>query len=311
MMRESLAEYYVAAHFTTIGIVSRLQKSGAASTLQQLVDYLHQHAVDVLIEPEAAQWLSDDYQSLTADNQQIIQRCDLIISVGGDGNLLGAARLAAPANIPVVGIHRGHLGFLTDIAPDEIDPLIGQILNGEFYQESRFMLRAEVIEQGKEIGHCIALNDVILTAHTKGHMLTSEIQVNGRFLCSQESDGLIIATPTGSTAYALSGGGPILHPQLNALVIVPMMPHTLSQRPIVLDYNSELTLTLPEETRVNATLHCDGQHAMSVEPGTIVKIKKAEQPLQLIHPHGYDYLTNLRGKLCWGQRFKGRSQIND
>jgi NAD+ kinase len=286
--------------FNTIGLIGRVNREGVAETLETLIAYLQTQSVAIVIEQETGASLNLSLPLVK--REQLGQSCDLIISVGGDGSLLSTARIAAPFNTPILGINRGKFGFLTDIRPNEIAERIGEILTGKFKEEKRSMLQAKIINNGSVISQYLALNDVIIAAHDTAHMLEFEIHVNNAFMCSQQSDGVIIATPTGSTAYALSGGGPIVSPSLNAIVMVPMFPHSLSQRPIVLNGDSVVTLTIPPNAQHAAKMICDGQDSEPAKAGSIIEISKYEKPLRLIHPLNYHYFETLRGKLHWGHK---------
>jgi NAD+ kinase len=235
--------------------------------------------------------------------EALCQEADLLIVVGGDGNILHTAHDAVQYNVPVLGINRGRLGFLTDILPHRLDK-IKLILDGQFHMEKRFLLEASVYQDTHCIGHDHALNEVALIPNSAPHMTEFEIYIDQQFVCSQDSDGLIIATPTGSTAYALSGGGPILHPQLDAIVIVPMFPHTLSMRPIVIEANQAIDIMISPNNSTAPRLSCDSHHFIEVPLGGRIHIKKLGKPLQLIHPIDYDYYESLRSKLHWGHKLK-------
>jgi NAD+ kinase len=230
------------------------------------------------------------------------QSCDLVIVVGGDGSLLGAARELAQSSVAVLGINRGNLGFLTDICPDEIEQKVGEVLRGEYHTEPRFLIEALVKRDGEPIGSGAALNDIILHPGQAARMIRFELYIEGQFAYSQRSDGLIVSTPTGSTAYALSGGGPIMHPRLDALVLVPVFPHTLTSRPIVVDGNSELKIVVAERNETHPLISCDGQHQIPCLPGDVISIRKKPHKLQLIHPLSYDFYESCRSKLGWGSK---------
>lgn len=282
----------MSSSFQTIGIIARLEKPGVPETLKNLVDFLKKHQLNILLEKDSV------------SRKALVKQADLIITIGGDGCLLSTARIAAPQKTPVLGINRGRFGFLTDIRPNELEAQLEAILSGRFIEEKRFMLQTQL--SGKQGNHKnLALNDVTITAENRTHMLSFEIYVDDKLLCSQQSDGVIIATPTGSTAYALSAGGPIVQPHLDALLIVPMSPHTLSMRPIVLDSNSNIAIKIPDR---QAQVTCDGQDYLPAEPNTHIKVCKSSEPLRLIHPKGYDYFESLRGKLHWGQELRNKEQ---
>ena len=226
------------------------------------------------------------------------EACDLVIVVGGDGSLLHAARALARFRTPVLGVNRGRLGFLTDIAPDEIQAKVGAVLAGQYTIDQRSLLSLEVRSGGAPVGEGTALNDVVLQSGKSVHMIEFELYIEGQFVYRQRSDGLIIATPTGSTAYALSGGGPIMHPKLDAIVLVPMHPHTLSSRPIVVDGNSEIKIQVLSE-EISPLVSCDGQTGTSLRSGDWIYITKHPHKLQLIHPPGQDFYAACRTKLGW------------
>lgn len=224
---------------------------------------------------------------------------DLIIVVGGDGSLLSGARMAIKVNVPIVGINRGRLGFLTDIYPDEIKQTFDKLLQGEYVEERRFLLHARIADKEVVYFQGDALNDVVLTQGDVSHLIAFDLYINEAFVCSHRSDGLIISTPTGSTAYALSAGGPILHPALNAIAIVPMLSHRLSSRPIVVSSDSKIELRINKNNEHEPKVSCDGHKRQMVKPGQTVFIEKNAQQLRLWHPKDYHYYDVLRGKLGW------------
>lgn len=278
--------------FHHIALIGRAGKK-SADTLTAVKDYLLEKKIAVFIEEHTAEMMPDNDLPTFSDNK-IPSEIDLMIVVGGDGSLLNAAHCALPHNLPVLGINRGRLGFLTDIHPNELSK-IGDVLSGNYFVEKRFLLNA--IHAKKQLG--IALNDVVLLPGNTAQLIEFEIFINNQFVCQQRGDGLIIATPTGSTAYALSGGGPILHPNLNAIALVPMFPHTLSSRPIVIDGDASIELHILESNETSPCISCDGQHRISIEPGERIIITKNEKALCLIHPDNYDYFETLRAKLGW------------
>jgi NAD+ kinase len=288
--------------FKTIGLIGRLKNLGVKETLRALIDYLRHLNHAIIVETETAESLSDASLS-TISRDQIGYCCDLLIVVGGDGSLLNAAHAVVGQETPVLGINRGSLGFLTDIHPTELAK-IQAILQGEYILEKRFLLTVNVTLQGKQIGQDNALNEVALIPNTTPHMIEFEIYIDDQFVCSQNSDGLIIATPTGSTAYALSGGGPILHPQLDAIVLVPMFPHTLSSRPIVVEGNRRIDIMISSSNTASPRISCDGQAYINSPAGSQLTIVKKTQPLNLIHPTDYNYYETLRSKLHWGKKLQ-------
>ncbi|MDZ4262400.1 MAG: NAD(+) kinase [Pseudomonadota bacterium] len=285
--------------FKRIGIISKFSDTSIGTTIEILATFLTERHHQVVLEESAAKALPGTTME-TSSIEQLGVRCDLVIVVGGDGTLLHAARSLVEHNIPLVGINLGRLGFLTDISPDDMLSRLNEILDGTYYEEKRFLLRALVVRNGETVQEGSAFNDVVIHKWNSVRMIEFETHVDGLLVNSQRSDGLIVSTPTGSTAYALSGGGPILHPALNAIVLVPICPHTLSNRPIVIDGNSviELRVTHSDLTHVRLTL--DGQNNFGLEAGDIVKIMKKEKPVRLFHPKGHDHFQILRAKLRWG-----------
>jgi NAD+ kinase len=287
--------------FHNIGIIGRLGSPHALDTVRRLKRFLLARQLHVILEDTIAELLPG-HGLQTCSRQALGEVCDLVIVVGGDGSMLGAARALSHHDTPVVGINRGNLGFLTDILPDELEPRITEVLEGRYRSEDRFLLEAEVRRHNEVIGHGDALNDVVLHPGKSTRMIEFELYIDGQFVCSQKADGLIVATPTGSTAYALSAGGPIMHPRLDALVIVPMYPHTLSSRPIVVDGNSELRIVVSANMQIYPQVSCDGQNHFTCAPGDTVTINKRPQKLRLLHPLDHNYYEVCRTKLGWGSR---------
>ncbi len=286
--------------FKTVGIIGRVKNPGVKDTLVTLIKYLRSLQHDFFIEAETAEHL-DDASLPIIERREIGKRCDLLIVIGGDGSMLNAAHCVVNNGTPVLGINRGSLGFLTDILPTQLEK-IKEILNGKYVLEKRFLLSAEIILQNEKLGDDDALNEVALIPNTTPHMIEFEIYIDEQFVCSQNSDGLIIATPTGSTAYALSGGGPILHPGLDAIVLVPMFPHTLSSRPIVIEGNRKINILVSPNNTTTPRLSCDGQDYINTPPGSNIAIYKKTRHLHLIHPVEYNYYETLRSKLHWGKK---------
>ena len=290
------------SQFKVIGVMGRVKNPGVTATLKALIDYLHSLNQTVLIDAETALSLQDTACTCVS-KEAIGEQCDLLIVVGGDGSLLHAAHTVIHNEIPILGVNRGRLGFLTDIHPTELEK-IKAILDGDYILEKRFLLNATVEYHGNVLGQHAALNEVALIPDSVPHMYEFEIYIDDQFVCSQDSDGVIIATPTGSTAYALSGGGPILHPSLDAIVIVPMFPHTLSIRPIVIKGSQRLTIVVTPNNTATPRITCDGQAFISTPPGSHITISKKSHHLHLIHPIDYDYYETLRSKLHWGHKLQ-------
>ncbi|BDX06031.1 NAD(+) kinase [Planctobacterium marinum] len=287
--------------FETVGLIGKPNHSGASESLRILYNFLIAQGCRVLVEERVANELEQEKLEVR-DLVSIGKEAQLAIVVGGDGNMLGAARVLSRFDVAVVGVNRGNLGFLTDIAPDDIERQMKAIFAGKFNSEERFLLEVEVHRHGEVKSSNSAINEAVLH-HTKvAHMMEFELYVDDMFVFSQRSDGVIVATPTGSTAYSLSGGGPILTPNLDALAIVPMFPHTLSSRPIVVDANSEIVLKVSNDNTENLQVSCDSHVMLAVVPGDDILIRKNPSPLHLIHPKGYSYFNVLRTKLNWGSK---------
>jgi len=287
--------------FKNIGLIGRLGSAKVVETLRRLIRFLSARGHHVIIEDRTATVLLDHGQQ-ESSRRLLGDICDLVIVVGGDGSLLGAGRAMCLSGTPVLGVNRGRLGFLTDISPDEVEDKVGAVLDGHYDSEQRFLLDAEVFRNGSLVGTADGLNDVVVHPGKAARMIEFELFVDGQFVYSQRSDGLIIATPTGSTAYALSGGGPIVHPGLEAITLVPMFPHTLSSRPIVVDAASEITLHIGETNEAYPHVSCDGQTQVVSKPGDILYVRRKPQRLTLIHPRGHNYYEICRSKLGWSSR---------
>ena len=291
--------------FQKIGLMAKHTHPEIHSTLENLYSLLAPLISECYIEESLAPYLPTQKSSSKLTNfiviplEEMPQHIDLCIVIGGDGSFLKAARLMANYAIPILGINRGRLGFLTDFSPKDLDTELLPVLKGAYKQESRFLLQAELIRNQQVISSSLALNDVVLYSGDIARLLEFEVSIDGHFMSRQRSDGLITATPTGSTAYALSGGGPILHPELEAIVLVPMHPLTLSSRPIVLSSNAQIELHLIHNDLIHPKLSFDGQVIFTLEPDDKILIKKYPTDITLIHPKNYDYYHTLRTKLGW------------
>ena len=284
--------------FQCVGLVGHSQHEDAAPVLNELVRLLQSRGAEILLEQRLAELLPVAGLSACA-LEDIGEKADLVIVVGGDGSLLGAARTLARSDVAVLGVNRGRLGFLTDINPDDVHAQVGAVLDGEFTHEKRFLLDAKVMRDGAVVGRADALNDVVVNSGTSAQMIELELYIDDTFVYRQRADGLIVSTPTGSTAYSLSGGGPIMHPALDAVVLVPMFPHALSSRPIVVDGNSEIRIDVLSRNRIHPPVTCDGQVNMTARPGDSVVIRKKPEKLTLLHPVGHSFYASCRDKLRW------------
>ena len=288
--------------FKTIGLIGKPNHKGAALTLHRLYTFLQALGYEVLVEERVGAQVAEIAPEGLIELVELGKRCDLAIVIGGDGNMLGAARVLARFDVAVIGVNRGNLGFLTDLNPDGFEPALEEVLRGEFIAESRFLLEVEVYRHHELKSANSAMNEAVLHADKVAHMIEFEAFIDDQFVFSQRSDGLIVSTPTGSTAYSLSGGGPILTPELNAMALVPMFPHTLSSRPLVVDGDKEVRLKLSLENTDSLQVSCDSHVVLAVLPGDDVVIIKAKSALRLIHPKSYSYYDVLRQKLNWGSR---------
>lgn len=290
------------SHFSTIGLIGRKEHLEVEESLQALVEYLQGYSELTLIVDEAAADFVQADHVIFLSPEEMAQKCDLVIVVGGDGSMLKVAPIMAEHNTPVVGVNRGTLGFMTDILPDEVEERISRILAGDYKTESRFLLDVSAEHAGEIIEVGCALNDVVIHPGIAAQMIEFELYIDDEFVYTQASDGLIVATPTGSTAYSMSAGGPIMHSSLDAMVLVPMYPHSLSSRPIVIGANSEITIVVGNRHNILPQISCDGLVSHTTEPGDRIMIGKKRNTLTLIHPSDYNYYETCRSKLGWSSR---------
>ncbi|MBN4053577.1 NAD(+) kinase [Haliea sp. AH-315-K21] len=294
------------SEFSSIGLIGRQDNANIADSLNALADFLLQREGIKLVVDEAVSNFMQAHSAfpdmLVVPQDELYLHCDLVIVVGGDGSMLKVAGALANQNIPVVGINRGRLGFLTDIRPEELENSLGQVLDGKYKEESRFLLNVSMArgDRKEEIG--CALNDVVLHPGIAAQMIEFSLYIDDEFVYQQASDGLIVATPTGSTAYSMSAGGPIMHPKLDAVVLVPMYPHSLSSRPVVIDGKSEIKITVGDRHQMMPQVSCDGSVEFTAEPGDQILVSKKAETLRLLHPVDYNYYATCRSKLGWSQR---------
>lgn len=285
--------------FKRVGLVARHNKTAITASLRELANHLTAANIDVFIDRESATQGEIGPHRLI-DRLDIGKLVDLAIVLGGDGTMLSVARLLAPYHVPLLGVNQGRLGFMTDIPLHEMLTSVDAILRGEFLPEGRMLLQTTVIRDKTEIAHALALNDVVFNRGLTGSMIEFEVFIDKQFVYSQRSDGLIVSTPTGSTAYSLASGGPILHPTLQAIALVPICPQSMSNRPIAVSDSCdvEFTLTRGQDARV----HFDGQSHCDLMEMDRVLIRRYRNPLRILHPLGYNYYDMLRHKLHWGER---------
>ncbi len=262
-------------------------------TLVHLLEFLKEQNITTFIDKDTAE--SFDLNTPILDRAKLKAETDILLVVGGDGSLLSAAKIAINHNIPVIGINRGYLGFLTDISPNDFANQLLLVLTGKYHKEYRTLLRMRVNEHVDDI----ALNDVVLSRGNETRLITFDVYINKQFVSHYRADGLILATPTGSTAYSLSAGGPILHPELEAIVMVPMFSHSLSSRPLVFASDSLVELHISAENENDLQISVDGNKSVIIKPGQIITLEKYKQKLQLLHPLDYHYYDTLKTKLGW------------
>ncbi|MCC6303212.1 MAG: NAD(+) kinase [Gammaproteobacteria bacterium] len=291
--------------FESIGIIGKFSDASVADAIRALAAHFEAKGATVLLDVDTAA-LFPDIRLETASREEIGRRCDLAVILGGDGTLLNAARSLADHDVPLAGINLGHLGFLTDISPGRMIECMDQILRGDYRVEERFLLACSVVRAGTELSRGNAFNEVAVHKRNAARMIELETYINGRYLNKQRSDGLIVSTPTGSTAYALSAGGPILDPTLDAIVVVPVCPHTMSHRPIVVDGASEIEVIVGDGNRDHAQVTCDGQVTFPLSAGDRVRIRKQARPVRLVRLPGYDHYELLRAKLNWAENPQNR-----
>ncbi len=285
--------------FKTVAIIGKQDGTGVAEPLAVLQSFLRERGVRIRMDARTAA-LAAVAPDLVLPLESVFEGADLAIALGGDGTLLGIARMVADAKVPLVGINLGTLGFLTDIPADQTAALLGTMLDGAYSTESRLLLDGEIVRDGNVIFSTVALNDVVVCRGAMGSMIEFAVEVNGEFVYSLRADGLIVSTPTGSTAYALSSGGPILHPSLPAISLVPISPHTLSNRPVAIPSDSEVRIRLVRG--VNARVNFDVQSYFDPETDDVVVVRAHPLPLLLLHPVGHSYYAMLRSKLHWAER---------
>ena len=280
------------------GIITKRNKPEALSLARDIVGWLSARGVKVLVEKEVAEQIG---HADHIDRDGIPSRADLLIVLGGDGTLLSVARLSGVESIPVLGINLGGLGFLTEISKEETFPVLEKIIAGDFETEQRLMLKATILRQGEIIGESTVLNDIVLNKGVLARIIDMETYIDGAYLTTFKADGLILATPTGSTAYSLAAGGPIVYPSLNSIIVNPICPHTITNRPLVVHDTATVKIILKTANQ-NVHITLDGQVGMPLQGGDVVEAHKAPGHIQLIRSPYKTYFELLRTKLRWGER---------
>lgn len=287
-----------AVSYKTIAIVGKYPAAGIAQSLSEIADFLVKTGHAVIFEAETAQNTGLQHFT-TMTPAQIGQHADAAIVVGGDGTMLGIARQLAPYHVPLIGINQGRLGFMTDIPLDRMMPLLADMLNGKLESEQRSLLEGSVQRAGATIFQALAFNDIVVSRGAGAGMAELRVEVDGRFMYNQRSDGLIAATPTGSTAYALSAGGPLLHPSLGGIALVPIAPHALSNRPIVVPDSSEIVIEIISGRDISVNF--DMQSLASLLHHDRIVIRRSAHAITFLHPEGWSYYDTLREKLHWNE----------
>ena len=288
--------------FKTIGILGKYQDQRIADIIIRLHQFLQDKGYEVIVDSKSAKQIPIK----TIDSCEIHalgKSSDLLIAIGGDGTFLGAARAIVNDGIPLIGINLGRLGFLVDISPSQMFSKLEDILQGDYLEEKRHLLHTQIIREQQVIHQETAINEVVVHRWVTPSMIEIVTHINGVYLNSQRSDGLIISTPTGSTAYSLSAGGPILHPSLSALVLVPLSPHTLSNRPIVIDDTAEIEISFSQSKQISALVTCDNLEIPKISVNDKIRIKKIPSPITILHPKDHDFFHILREKLSWSSGY--------
>ena len=286
----------------TIGLFGKYQDDNVGKHLLLLGRSLEKRRLEVVLDETTAATVPEPVGT-RAPLERIGEMIDLAIVIGGDGTLLHVARNLADHEVPIIGVNQGRLGFLTDIALSEMDREVGKILDGEFQAERRLLLHAEINRGGKVVHSARAFNDVIITKGELARLIEYETYIEDQFVNSARGDGIIVASPTGSTAYAMSAGGPILQPTLPALALVPICPHTLSNRPIVVSCDSVIQIVILGVSSGHAHVTFDGQLNFMLEDGDRIHVRRADHWVELLHPRGRNHYDVLREKLHWGTKF--------
>lgn len=290
----------------TIALIGKYSSREIAESLGVLAKSLHDRAITVIVETDTASvsGVQEDLRRWECcDFASIGKRADVAIVLGGDGTMLNAARQLARYGVPLVGVNQGRLGFMTDIARCDMLVCMDDLLAGRFVPETRMLLGAEVFRDGQSIASNLALNEVVVDKAAIGRLIEFELFIDGEFVYNLRSDGLIASTPTGSTAYSLSAGGPILHPHVSGIALVPLCPHSLTNRPILVGDQSKIEVRIVNAT--DSRIYFDGQVAFDVRPGDSVHIRRSDFSIRFLHPPGYSYFAMLRQKLHWSERPKG------
>lgn len=290
------------SQFHNIGILTRPNTANIAPVIHDLIDFLIAQQLNVYLDQNFVQadLVAEGDQKRCQIVEHLGQYCDLILVLGGDGTFLSAARQAAPYRVPLIGVNQGHLGFLTQVTRENMLTELAAMLSGKYLADECIALETQVLRDGEMIYQGLALNDVVLSRGGVGQMIEFEVFINEQFVYTQRSDGLIVSTPTGSTAYALAAGGPILQTALRAFTLVPICPQSMTNRPIVIADSSEIKILITKAG--DARVHYDGQSFVDIQSMDTIKINRYRNTLRILHPSNYQYYETLRQKLHWGEQ---------
>jgi len=283
-----------------IGIIAKPHKEKASDVVKGLILWLKEKGIETFLDEDTAS-IVEDFKGKSLKKNKIPEAVDLLIVLGGDGTFLSVGRLIGKKDTPILGINLGGLGFLTEVKLDDLYPVLESVLNGDYRVDKRLMLQTHVHRQGERIAQYSVLNDVVITKGALARMITLTTYIDSKFVTTYRADGLIISTPTGSTAYSLAAGGPIVYPDLNVIVLSPICPHSLTNRPIVIPDTSKVEVILESENE-DVLLTLDGQVGFALRARDVVEIRKAEKGITLIQPKERNYYEILRTKLKWGER---------
>lgn len=290
------------SEFRNIALIGRQTDSRVAEPMRALAGFLAEAGLNI----SAAETLALDLPVTRVAEEALCENADLAIAIGGDGTMLYASRLARESGTPILGINRGRLGFLADITPDQMLASVEQVLTGNYTRDSRLLLRASLVSAAGDEATEYGLNDVVVQRRGTGGMVDLSTRVADQYVNTHSGDGIIVATPTGSTAYALSCGGPIIEPQLDAIGLVPICPHTLTDRPIVIPAKQDIEIIMLPREDARAEVTVDGGHLGTLRPGDRLLVAAATQRVTLLHPPEHDFYSILRSKLFWGRDSRKR-----
>lgn len=286
--------------FNRIGLITNSGVKAIQTTLNELVVYLGSRNRQIVLDQCCSDLISD-HQFEVFEAEELGKHCDLVIAIGGDGTMLMAAHILCDFDVPLLGVNLGHVGFLADIPADDIANSMDEILNGHYVEDVRFLLRGQVFRNDECVCEDYAFNDVVIQKWNIARLVELETYINKAFVHTHRSDGMIISSPTGSTAYALAGGGPVVHPSLDALLLVPICPYSLTNRPIVVDGNSCIEVVVGTRENDHARLTFDGEIKLELAPGDRIRVQKKDKKIRLIHPPEHDQFHILREKLHWSK----------